>query len=40
MSFGELKLVTVRIMDPGAQAHPVGPLLERADERNTFLFNS
>lgn len=38
MPFGQFELVAVRIADPGAQAHTVGSLLERADERNTFLF--
>jgi hypothetical protein len=38
MPFGELELVAVRIADPGAQAHTIGPLFERADEGNSLFF--
>lgn len=40
MPFGEFDLVAVRIPDPGAQAHTIGPLLERADEQNSFFFQN
>jgi hypothetical protein len=36
--FGQFELVAVRVPDPGAQAHPIGPLFERAEERNPLLF--
>ena len=38
MPFRQLELVTVRITDPRAKAHPIGPLLEWANERYAFLF--
>ena len=38
MPFRQLELVTVRITDPRAEAHPVGPLLEWANESYAFLF--